>query len=139
MRYVALDIGERRVGVATGDSQVGIAFPQRTLDFGSRGVDAETVAQAVRMHEAETIVIGLPLNTDGGETPHCQTIRQVAERLAELTGLEVMFRNEALTTVKAEGMMIEAGASRKRRAASGDSVAAVVLLQELLDELCRAT
>ncbi|GMV38250.1 MAG: hypothetical protein AMXMBFR61_27580 [Fimbriimonadales bacterium] len=135
MRYVALDIGERRVGIATGDTRVGIAFPQRALDFGSRGVDPEVLAEVVQTHEADVLLVGLPLNADGGETPQCEPIRRIAERLAQLTRLEVVFRNEALTTAKAEGMMIEAGASRKRRASSGDSVAAVVLLQELLDEL----
>ncbi len=139
MRYVALDIGERRVGIATGDTCVGIAFPQRALDFGSHGVDPEALAEVVRTHEADAILVGLPLNADGGETPQCQPIRRAAESLAALTGLKIVFRNEALTTAKAEEFMVEAGASRKRRAASGDSIAAVVLLQELLDELGRAT
>ncbi len=138
MRYVALDIGERRVGIATGDTDVGIAFPQHPMDFGSRGLDAEALAAAVRGHEAEVLVVGLPLNAEGEETPQCEPIRRVAERVSELTGLEIVFRNEALTTAKAEAMMIAAGASRKRRTAAGDSMAAVVLLQELLDELGRA-
>ncbi len=131
MRYVCLDVGERRIGVATADDEIGIAFPKEVIERrGNLAADVDRVMAACREHEVEAIVVGLPLNADGGETEQSRRIRDFVGHLA----LPIHFQNEAFTTQKAETAQIEAGVSRKKRTTSGDSVAASIILQEFLNE-----
>jgi len=132
MRFVALDIGDRKVGVATGDSEFRMAFPQPVFErTGDDVADARRLGKACVEHGAEELIVGLPLSQEGGETDQSSKIRA----FAELLPFPSRYRNEAFTTSKAEALMTDAGASRKRRSETADSVAAGILLQEYLDEL----
>ena len=81
------------------------------------------------------IVIGLPLNMDGSEGPKCQSARDFAKNFSNIVDLPITFRDERLTTVAAERSLLSADLSRKKRRQVIDSVAAVLILQNLLDRL----
>jgi putative Holliday junction resolvase len=136
MRFVALDVGDRRIGLATGDAEFRIAFPNEVFQRGGDPLaDARALAVVCREQGADEILVGVPLNANGAETEQSKRIREFARLLEEAAGIPVCFRNEAMTTLEAERIMTEAGATRRKRTAAGDSVAAGVLLQEHLDEL----
>ena len=81
------------------------------------------------------IVIGLPLNMDGSEGPKCQSARDFAKNFSNIVDLPITFWDERLTTVAAERSLLSADLSRKKRRQVIDSVAAVLILQNLLDRL----
>ncbi len=81
------------------------------------------------------IVIGLPLNMDGSEGPKCQSTRDFATNFSNIVNLPITFWDERLTTVAAERSLLLADLSRKKRKQVVDSIAAVLILQNLLDRL----
>ena len=131
-RCLALDIGERRTGVAVGER---LAQPLLTLKRRSKVEDWQAIARLVREHQVDTLVVGKPLNMDGSEGFAAQRVVRYAERLvaalAEM-GLKVQlaFWDERLSTVEAE-QMLRAGTGRGRTGI--DAAAAAVILQSYLD------
>ena len=95
----------------------------------------EQVGKAVWTIEAGAIVIGLPLNLDGSEGPRAQSTRAFARNLAARIAVPIVFWDERLSTAAVERHLIEAGASRKRRAQVIDRMAAAYILQGALDRL----
>ena len=135
MRCLALDVGEKRTGVAVGEV---LARPLATLKRRSKTQDFATIANLVREHHADTLVVGLPLNMDGSMGFQAQRITRYAERMkAALTDMELnvdlVFWDERLTTERADEMMIESGRTHQDRQRRIDAVAAAVILQSYLD------
>ena len=131
-RCLGLDVGERRTGVAIGER---LAQPLLTLKRRSKAEDWQAIARLVREHQVDTLVVGKPLNMDGSEGFAAQRVVRYARRmvagLAEM-GLEVrlVFWDERLSTVEAEGML-RTGGSKGRTGI--DAAAAAVILQGYLD------
>ena len=94
-----------------------------------------TCAHILHRGEVAAFVIGLPLNMDSSEGPRAQSTRAFARNLEKLTALPITFWDERLSTVAAERALLEADATRKRRAAVIDQVAAGYILQGALDRL----
>ncbi len=137
MRCLALDVGERRIGVATGEW---LASPVMTLVRGSTSEDFQAVAHLVREHQARCLVVGLPLNMDGSLGFQAQRVTRYAEHMrAALAamGLEIdlVFWDERLTTGEAERVLARVG--RRRDRGQVDAVAAAVILQSYLDAQAR--
>jgi len=130
-----LDLGTRTIGVALSDRLLSTATPLQTLRRRKFGQDAEALLGLLTAREAGGIVLGLPLNMDGSEGPRAQSTRAFARNLAALTPLPILFWDERLSTVAAERALLEADASRARRAAVIDHVAAAFILQGVLDRL----
>lgn len=130
---MALDVGERRVGVAVSDELGAIATPLATVQRGPR--DLAEIADLAREWSVSQLVIGLPTGLSGREGPQAALVRSFAANLegALGPGVAVIFWDERLTTAIAERSLIEAGASRVRRKERIDAVAAGVLLQSFLD------
>jgi putative Holliday junction resolvase len=132
---IGVDLGTRTIGVAVSDTRRRVASPLETIRRTRFGADA---AALLRLAEARTIgglVLGLPRNMDGSEGPRAQSTRAFARNLAGLTELPITFWDERLSTVAAERALLEADASRRRRAEVIDHVAAGFILQGLLDRL----
>jgi putative Holliday junction resolvase len=132
---IGVDLGTRTIGVAVSDTRRRVASPLETIRRTRFGADA---AALLRLAEARTIgglVLGLPRNMDGSEGPRAQSTRAFARNLAGLTELPITFWDERLSTVAAERALLEADASRRRRAEVIDHVAAGYILQGLLDRL----
>ncbi len=139
MKWLALDVGDRRVGVAGSDPTGLIAAPLAVIHRQSKAEDFRRVAQLLREQGAEGLVIGLPLQEDGSAGPQAQRIQRYGLALqaalqAEGLNLPVVFWDERLSTVRAQESMIAAGRKARDRQARIDAAAAAVILQDYLDE-----
>ena len=134
MRYLALDVGERRIGVALSDETATLASGLDTLTRVGPRKDARAVADLVRQHEAAAIVVGLPLNMDGTAGAQAEKVRAFVDGLKRHTSVPIVERDERLTTVEAHEILRKSGVAWGQRAALLDKVSAVVILQEYLDE-----
>lgn len=134
-RLLALDLGEKRIGVARSDALGWTAQPCETLIRVGPKKDLIAIARLVREHEIDEIIIGLPLTLEGEEGPSAQSARAFSEQLAAHLGeaTPITLWDERLTTVQAERVMIAGGARRSRRKEKIDSLAAVLILQNVLD------
>ncbi len=134
MRKIALDVGTVRIGIATSDPMGIIASGYetfvRTKDFED---DLRRIAGLAQEKQADTFVVGLPLNMDGTEGEKVAEIRAFAEALSRYTDLKIVFQDERLSTVSAEKALIESGMRREKRKKVIDKVAATIILQSYLD------
>lgn len=135
-RYVGLDLGTRRIGVAVSDALGLTAQPWGTIDRKGGVRDLDAVARVVREVEAAGIVLGLPLNPEdpeGVEGRAARSARAFAERLRTAIGLPVELIDESFSTVEATDLLLAADVSRARRREVVDRLAAAVILQRWLD------
>jgi putative Holliday junction resolvase len=136
-RLLCLDLGTKTVGMALSDVSRSVATPYRTLERSKFTVDAKAIAAAIADNGVGALVIGFPLNLDGSEGPRAQSTRAFARNLAKLIDVPILLWDERLSTQAVERHLIEAGASRKRRAEVIDRMAAAYILQGALDRLKR--
>lgn len=132
-RLLAVDYGERRIGLAISDPSGTIASPAGAIvrRAGKRPPVAEIIRRAEAL-EARGFVVGLPLDGDGNETPRSQEVRVVADTLNKRTGLPVELIDERYTTAAALRAVREMGGSTRGRKGDVDALAATVLLQHAL-------
>jgi putative holliday junction resolvase len=132
-RWMAVDWGERRIGLALSDPSGTIASPAGVVQrrAGKRPPIAELVRRAEAL-EARGIVMGLPLDGDGEDTPRATECRRVAAELARRTRLPVTLLDERYTTATAMRAIHEMGGKRRGREGDVDALAATVLLQQAL-------
>lgn len=135
---MALDLGEKTIGVAVSDTHRRIATPLLTLRRAKFGADARALLGIAQERAIGAVVLGLPRNMDGTEGPRCQSTRAFARNLARLTEIPITFWDERLTTVAAERLLIAADQTRKRRAEVIDHVAASYILDGVLERLRHA-
>ena len=131
-RIVALDIGDRRIGIAVSDPLGITAQPIETYTRVGYGPDVRRICQIAQQYETNRILCGLPLNMDGSRGFQAEKVAQLAEKLEE-AGLVVSYYDERMTTVLAEDALLEANMSRENRKKKVDMVAAVMILQSYLD------
>jgi putative holliday junction resolvase len=135
-RVLAVDYGERRVGIAISDPTATIAQPLTVLTRrrGKRP-PVGAVAELAATHEAVHLVVGLPLTLAGDESAWTREVRLFGEKLAERTGLAVTFTDERLTSVAAGRAVRALGLKRREREQKQrvDAAAAVLILQAFLD------
>jgi putative Holliday junction resolvase len=133
MRILAIDFGEKRIGLAVSDESGEIVVPVGVLSRRSDAQAASEVTAAARDREVGLLVVGLPVRPeDGADSPFAARVRNFARRLAEASGLPVELHGEALTSHSAEGALREAGYSRDRRLAALDAEAAAGILRDWL-------
>ena len=133
MRILAVDHGEKRIGLALSDPTATIASPLTILVHTSRVVDAAQVAALATEHEASLILVGQSFDEDGHPNAAGRSAARFAEALRLQTNLPVQMWDESLSTQDARASRIELGVSRKKRAGHHDSLAAVVILQSYLE------
>lgn len=136
-RLAGLDLGEKTIGVALCDPAWRIAAPLETVRRTRFTADAERLAEIVRAQEVGAFVLGLPLNMDGSEGPRSQSVRAFARNLGSRLPLPIAFWDERLSTAAVTRTLLEADASRARRAAVVDKMAASFILQGAIDRLQR--
>jgi putative Holliday junction resolvase len=135
LRYLGLDIGTRRIGVAVSDELGLTAQPVMTLERrSSRRDDLRSLARLCRRFGAAAIVVGNPLHLSGEAGTHAAKTRSFAAELGELTGLPIHLWDERLTTREAHQVLYEAGHARQKHRKVVDQVAATMILQSFLDE-----
>ncbi|MBP8303266.1 MAG: Holliday junction resolvase RuvX [Phycisphaerae bacterium] len=132
MRYLAIDYGARRTGLAICDPHETIASPLRVLEGPDRL--CERIAEVVAAESAQAVVVGLPLNMDDTEGPQARAVRRFVESLQGHLKVPIHLCDERLSTFSAQeklaGMDLPAGKRRKRL----DAVAAAEILQTFLDQ-----
>ena len=133
--FLAIDLGEKRVGLSISDRTQSIASNYATLEKKKFSLFSLDLQAIIDKELICGIVIGLPLNMDGSEGPKCQSTRDFAKNFSNIVNLPITFWDERLTTVAAERSLLLADLSRKKRKQVVDSVAAVLILQNLLDRL----
>jgi putative Holliday junction resolvase len=133
VRYLAVDYGTKRIGLAVCDELEFGAYPLATLTR-SRSLhhDLAEIARLATMEQAEGIVVGLPLNADGTRGPAAEAAAAFARSLGKHTSLPITLHDEFLTTFEAEEELIAADVSRRKRRAVIDQMAAVHLLESFL-------
>lgn len=134
-RLMGLDLGSKTIGVATSDRTRMIATPIETISRKKFTADAERLLAIIAAENIGLIVLGLPVNMDGTEGPRCQSTRAFARNFAKLSAIPVVFWDERLSTAAVERMLIQADASRAKRAEVIDKLAAAWILQAALDSL----
>src|SRR5215813_3158104 len=129
---LAFDFGTRRIGVAVGETAVGVAHPLATL--ANRDPTLDEIAALVAEWRPVLLLVGLPTHADG--TPHAMTAkaRRFAARLRARFALPVALSDERFTTREASSSLREASGSATKRKAARDAVAAQILLQAYLDQ-----
>lgn len=135
MRLMALDIGERRIGVALSDPGQTLARPLQVLRCRSEERDLALIVALAREHEVGKIIVGHPLGLDGKAGVQARQVEAYAAKLQELVAMPVVLWDEGLSTVRAQEAMIEAGRKQRDRKARIDAVAAAVILQDYLESL----
>ena len=138
-RYLGLDIGSRRIGVAVSDELGLTAQPVLTLERRSnRRDDLRSLARLCRRFSVAGIVVGNPVHLSGELSPQAARTHAFAAALGELTGLPIHLWDERLTTHEAHQILYEAGHERQKHRKVVDQVAATLILQSFLDEKRRS-
>ena len=136
-RLIGLDLGTKTIGLALSDVTRTIATPLETIRRVKFTPDVARLLAIAAEHTICGFVLGLPANLDGSEGPRAQATRGFARNLNRLSPLPILLWDERLSTVAAERTLLEADASRKRRAEVIDKMAAGIILQGALDRLRR--
>jgi putative holliday junction resolvase len=131
-RVLALDPGERRIGVAISDALRITAQPLMVIDR-NRQAPLDVIREVVESRDVDEIVVGLPLGLRGGEGPAAVAARAFADEVRAATGLPVTLVDERFSTHTAEQAMLEGGARRETRRDARDKVAAAIILRTYLE------
>jgi len=145
VRILALDVGERRIGVAAADSETRVALPIGVVERNEPAADAAAIARLIEEQKAEALVLGLPISLNGSLGPQAQLVRAFGDELSAQLDLPVEYWDERLSTVEAQRRLAppakHAGrdkrgrSAKSRRAPPGriDAIAAAIILQSYLD------
>jgi len=132
--WLALDIGDKRIGLAAGNDSARLARPLRVITRRSKNEDFDAIARAVQEVGADELLVGLPLNMDGSEGPQAKSVRKYAERLRRRLEMPLRFHDERLTSFIADQILAQRS-RKKARQQPNDAIAAAAILQSFLDQL----
>jgi putative Holliday junction resolvase len=132
MRILAVDLGDRRTGLAIGDDALRIASPLDVIEIPrSREPDLlRALSDRARDEGTGRIIVGLPVNMDGSEGPAASGARRFGAALAAASGIEVVFQDERLTSVEADWEMAQSGLTHGQKKARRDALAAAAILRD---------
>lgn len=153
MRYVALDLGDRRTGLAVGDSETRVVTPLTVIEIGilvaggdallgaiAREVEAQmgparqATSSGKRLNSPGELVVGLPWNMDGTLGPRAKIVQAFARRVEQRTGRKVNFQDERLTTADADWSMAKSGMTHQQKKERRDALAAAAILKDFLGQ-----
>ncbi len=132
MRFLAIDLGEKRTGLATGDDDTGLVTQGGVLVVprGEELIDA--LLRKIDEHAPDAIVIGLPLNMDGSAGPQAKLVRAFGAALAERCSVPIEFQDERLTSFAADQQMARTGRTHRQKKGLRDALAAAEILRDYL-------
>lgn len=136
-RLLGLDVGTKTIGTALCDAGWSFASPALLIRRSKFTKDKAAIADLIAQQAVKGLVIGLPLNLDGSDSPRTQSTRAFARNLADM-GLPILLWDERWSTVAVERTLIEQDASRAKRAELIDKMAAAYILQGAIDALVAA-
>jgi putative Holliday junction resolvase len=132
MRYLAVDLGDKRTGIAIGDDELRIAQPVCVLEIpiGDGLIDA--LIKIIEEHGVDELVFGLPLNMDGSPGQRVEITKAFASKLQEETAMHIHFQDERLTSSAAEEKLSGSGKTHKQKKKMRDALAAAEILTDFL-------
>ena len=133
MRYLAVDLGAKRTGIAAGDDVTRLVQPVEVLQVPRGPALMDALAKAVDRHGPDALVLGIPINMDGTEGAAAKDVRAFAAELAARTGLPVHLQDERLTSFEADARMAQSGRTHKQKKELRDALAAAAILEDWLD------
>src|SRR3989442_16032774 len=133
MRVMALDVGDKTIGVAISDAHLLTAQSRPTLRRKDLRSDLEKLRRLADENEVRQVVVGQPLHMDGRESPQSQKVARFAEELHKVLDLPIVFWDERLTSFEAEQHLEEMGLNWRQRREHVDKIAAMIILQNYLD------
>ena len=140
-KIMALDVGDKTIGVAVSDALLLTAQGITTIDRIGIRKDTAKVLELIKEHNCGTLIIGLPLNLDGTDSVQTENVKDFKLMMdnklmsSGMKDVKTKFQDERFTTVMAEKVLIEADISRKKRKKVIDKQAAVLILQSYLDSV----
>ena len=135
MRFLALDVGDRRIGLASGVDDVPTALPAGVIHRTRLAADVRAILDAARQRQSDAIVVGVPIRPGGEESPQTRQVRGFIRALRRESSLPVHEVDEAFTSQEAEGLLREAGIQPSRDRGSIDETAAVLILRRFYEQL----
>lgn len=136
-RLIGLDVGTKTIGTALCDAGWSFASPALLIRRTKFQKDKAALAEIIKAQNVVGLVIGLPINLDGSESPRSQSTRAFAQNLKDM-GLPILLQDERWSTVAVTRTLIEQDASRAKRAELVDKMAAAYILQGAIDALVTA-
>lgn len=133
MRYLAIDIGEKRCGLAVSDPRGNVAMPLDVVPLADAVNDRGAFADAIEEYEPELLICGLPSSMSGEEGRQAKRIRAIAGQITKACGIDHVFVDERLSSVEARGVLREMGYDGRQMRGMVDKVAASIFLQSWLD------
>lgn len=133
MRILAVDHGEKRIGLALSDETATIASPLKIIEHVSRAIDAAQVADIAAQNDVKLIIVGQSFDDDGNPNPAGRRAGRFADELKNQTNILIEMWDESFSTQEARAARIQLGVSRKKRSGHQDVFAAVVILQSYLE------
>jgi putative Holliday junction resolvase len=131
MKYLAIDYGDKRTGLALCDKNETIASPLAVLTTGKDLL--QKIADIIRDENIEAVIVGLPINMDGSEGFQAKRVRQFAGQLEKQLNITIHFQDERLSTFDAQEKLEQTDLSKKTKSRRLDAVAAAQILQDFLD------
>ena len=132
-RYLGIDYGEKRVGIAISDPTKIIAQPLMTIQYNSEKELLQKIQKLIEEKEIELIVVGLPLTLKGIDSNKTRTVRKFTEKLKTISQLPVEFMDERFTSIQAQRVLRDMGKKPSKQKAKIDQLAAQSILQTFLD------
>jgi len=136
VKYIGLDLGTRSLGISLSDITKTVATTYGTVHFEEKDYEKaiEELAAIMEKEPVEKIILGYPKNMNGSVGPRALETEEFKQKLEERFNIKVELQDERLSTKEAEGYMIKADISRKKRKKKIDSLAANIILQTYLDK-----
>ena len=135
MRYLAIDLGDKRTGVAIGDALTGIVTPHEVINTSSEDERFRRLRDLIEWEGPGALVVGWPLNMDGSVGPNAEKCKAFADKLSEATRLPVHLHDERLSSAAADEQMAMSGLTHKQKKARRDAMAAANILRGFLEAL----
>jgi putative Holliday junction resolvase len=133
MRYLGLDVGDRRIGLSLSDPTGLIASPLKHLVIDSDNQALDEVAKIVEQYKVDRVLVGMPYTLAGQIGPAAESVQEFIDALVKRICVPVVAWDERLSTVAAQRSLSESGVKRKRQEDLRDAVAAALILQGYLD------
>jgi len=133
MRYLAIDLGGKRTGLAVGDDETGIVSPLTVVEAKRDAQRIEAIVKQIAREGADVLVVGWPVNMDGGAGPSAKAAEAFAAKLGEATGLPVHLHDERLSSAEADQQMAQSGLTHGQKKARRDALAAAAILRGFLE------
>ena len=135
MKYIAFDIGDKRIGVAVSDPFGEMALPLETYHRKNFNKDIEYLVKLATDRYADVIVCGLPLNFDGSKSEQTLKTESFIEELKKKTSIKIVTEDERFTTLEARRLLLEGNVRREDRKSVIDKIAASYILENYLNKL----